>query len=233
MKPIIVIPTYNERTNIQRLIPALFALHIPNLEVIVVDDNSPDETAQEVEKMREQFPIYCIRRLRKLGLGTAYIAGFKKALALGADILFEMDADFSHDPADIPHLISAIHSADMSIGSRRVAGGKIIGWGWRRHATSACAMWISRMLLNLKTHDVTAGFRCFRRHVLEAIELDTIKSNGYAFQEELLFRVEKKGFRVVEVPVTFTDRTVGNSKLSIIDIWEFFRVMVRLKKKNY
>lgn len=232
MKTIIVIPTYNERENITKLIPALFNQGIPELEVVVVDDNSPDKTAEVVESYREQYSVHIIKRLRKLGLGSAYVMGFKKALALGGEFIFEMDADFSHDPADVARLIKAMDSADMSIGSRRVTQGGILGWSWRRHITSWTAMMFSRCVLKLKTRDVTAGFRCYRRRVLETIRLDEIKSNGYAFQEEMLFRVERLNFRVVEVPVTFIDRKVGKSKLSSKDIVEFFQVMWRLRRQS-
>lgn len=230
MKTVIIIPTYNERANITRLIPALFDLKIPELELIIVDDNSPDETAEVAEKFREQFPIYLIKRPRKLGIGTAYVAGFKKALSIDAAIIFEMDADFSHDPADVPRLIAAIKTADVAIGSRRVPGGKIIGWGPNRHLTSWVAMTIARLFLQLKTKDVTAGFRVYRRPVLETILQTEITSNGYAFQEEILYRVEKNKFTILEIPVIFTDRTSGKSKLSSQDIWEFFRVMWRLRR---
>ncbi|OGH64888.1 MAG: hypothetical protein A2821_00220 [Candidatus Magasanikbacteria bacterium RIFCSPHIGHO2_01_FULL_41_23] len=234
MKPIIVIPTYNERANIIKLIPTLFALKIPELQVIIVDDNSPDETAHEVEILQDKFPVHLIKRLRKLGLGTAYLTGFKKALALNADIIFEMDADFSHDPADVPRLIDALvklEGAELAIGSRRVDGGKIIGWNIRRHCTSFIAMTIARIMLGLKTKDVTSGFRAYRRPVLEAILKQSITSNGYAFQEEMLFHAEKMNWKIIEIPVTFIDRKIGQSKLSTADILEFFRVMWRLRKQ--
>ncbi len=233
MKTVIIIPTYNERANITRLIPALFDLKIPELELIIVDDHSPDETAAVVEKFREQFPIYLIKRPRKLGIGTAYVAGFKKALSVDAAIIFEMDANFSHDPADVPRLIAALATNDLAIGSRRVPGGKVVGWGFYRHLTSWTAMTLSRLILGLKTKDVTAGFRAYRRQVLEIVLQKEITSNGYAFQEEILFRVEKNKFSIIEIPVIFTDRTSGKSKLSSKDIWEFFRVMWRLRRGKY
>lgn len=232
MKPVIVIPTYNERENITRLIPALFDLNIPNLTVIIVDDNSPDETALIAQNFQEKYPVHVIKRQRKLGLGTAYLAGFKKALALKADAVLEMDADFSHDPADVPRLLAGLTTADMTIGSRRTHGGKIIGWGLYRHLTSWIAMFVSRLLLNFKTKDVTAGFRAYRRQVLETVLQRPILSNGYAFQEEILYIVEKNGFLITEIPVIFTDRTVGKSKLSRADIWEFFKVMKRLRREK-
>lgn len=233
MKPVIIIPTYNEKDNLAPLVRALFALKIDGLEIIVVDDNSPDGTATVAAELARAYPVHLIKRQKKLGLGSAYIAGFKAALARGADYIFEMDADFSHDPSDVPRLLAkAKDEADLVIGSRRVPGGQIVGWNWRRHLTSAGATILARALLKLKTKDVTAGFRCFRRCVLEAINLDLITSNGYAFQEELLYRTEQAGFRVAEIPVTFTDRRQGKSKLSNKDVMEFFVVMVRLKKNK-
>ena len=236
MKPIIIIPTYNERVNIIVLLHRIFTLKIPDLEVIVVDDNSPDDTAGVVAKMAQEFKIHIVSRLRKLGLGSAYVAGFKKALALGADVIFEMDADMSHDPNDLLRMIVEIenNNADLVIGSRRIKGGKIVGWNLWRKFTSYSAMLFSKIILGLKTKDVTAGFRCFRRRVLETIEIDSIKSNGYAFQEELLYRTEQGGFTIKEIPVIFTDRTEGKSKLGRKDIIEFFGTIFRLKfgRKN-
>lgn len=228
MRPIIVIPTYNERDNIVPLIHQLFSLRITNLEIVIVDDNSPDGTAEVIASMRDSYNVHLVKRLHKLGLGTAYIAGFKKALALGADIVFEMDADFSHDPSDVPKLLETMNDYDLAIGSRRALGGKIIGWSWRRHLTSFGANSFARLLLGLKSKDTTAGFRCFRRFVLETIQLETIKSNGYAFQEELLYRVERAGYTIAEVPVLFIDRTKGKSKLGGKDVIEFFVVILRL-----
>lgn len=233
MKTIIVIPTYNEAENIEKLIKKIFSLNIPDLEILIVDDNSPDGTADIVTKL--QTPInrlHLIKRRGKLGLGSAYIAGFKEALKLNADYIFEMDADFSHDPDDLPRLLQAAQNADLVIGSRKIMGGKIIGWGFTRKLMSNGAMWFSRILLGLKSRDVTAGFRCFRREVLLKIKLDEIGSNGYAFQEELLYRTEKFGFKVAEVPVTFIDRQEGKSKLSKKDIGEFFTKMIKLKLQN-
>ncbi len=230
MKTIIIIPTYNEKDNITKLVKAIFDLKIEELEIIVVDDNSPDGTAKIVEKIAMGNPLlFLIKRPGKLGLGSAYLTGFKKALSLGAEFIFEMDADLSHDPADIPRMLKAIQNADLVIGSRKITGGKIIGWGWTRKLMSNGAMCFSRVLLGLKTKDVTAGFRLFRRKVLESINLENIKSNGYAFQEEMLYRVEKANFIVCEVPVTFIDRQEGKSKLSKKDIFEFFLIILKLK----
>jgi len=232
MKTIIVIPTYNEAENIEALIKAIFALNINDLEIIVVDDNSPDNTAKEVEKLTDRYPIHLIKRRAKLGIGSAYIAGFKKALSLNAEYIFEMDADFSHNPKDIPRMLEAVQSADLVIGSRKIHRGKIEGWNWRRKFMSDGAMWFSRFFLRLKAKDVTAGFRVFRRKVLVKLNLDKIKSNGYAFQEELLYRTQKLGFVIKEIPVIFVDRQKGQSKLSNKDILEFFIVMFKLRFKK-
>ncbi len=232
MKTSIVLPCYNERENIDKIINKLFDLHIESLEIVVVDDNSPDGTAEVVEKLNQNHPIHLIKRPQKLGLGSAYIDGFKLAINHGADYIFEMDADLSHDPEDIPRFLDAIKNADLVIGSRKIKGGKIIGWGWIRKFMSSGAMWFSRLLLSLKAKDVTAGFRCYKRKVLETINLDTIHSNGYAFQEELLYRTEKNNFVVKEIPVTFIDRRAGKSKLSKKDILEFFWIIIKMKIKK-
>lgn len=230
MKIAITVPTYNELENIQELVRRIFQLNIVGLEIIFVDDNSPDGTAEEIKKLQQKNPIHLIERPGKNGLGSAYIAGFKKALELGADYIFEMDADLSHDPKDIPAMLKECENgADLTIGSRKIAGGKIVGWNKRRIFMSNGAMYFSRLVLGLKAKDVTAGFRCFKRKVLETIELDKIKSNGYAFQEELLFRVQRAKFNIVEVPVTFTDRIKGKSKLNTKDIIEFFIAMFKLR----
>lgn len=230
MKIVVVIPTYNERDNIVNLINDIFAQPIENLHVIVVDDNSPDKTAELVSATQTVYPnLYLIKRYNKLGLGSAYIAGFKKALALGANLIVEIDADFSHDPKDLPRLIEACTNGfHLAIGSRKIKGGKIVGWNFKRKSMSQGAMMIARFFLRLKIKDVTAGFRCYRREVLEKINLDEIKSNGYAFQEEMLYRTQKNKFQIKEIPVTFTDRKLGTSKLSNKDIYEFFVTIFRL-----
>lgn len=230
LKIAIIIPTYNEKENIRPLVERIFAQRISNLTVIFVDDNSPDGTADEISHFSGQYSIEIIKRPGKLGIGSAYIAGFKKALAEQYNLIMEMDADMSHAPEDVPEIIAAaLSGADLVIGSRKIAGGKIVGWNCRRHLMSNGAMLVARLFLGLKTKDVTAGFRCYKREVLEKIDLDKIKSNGYAFQEEMLFLTEKFGYKVVEVPVTFTDREYGKSKLSGKDILEFFKVMIKLR----
>ena len=231
MKTIIVIPTYNEKENIEKLINKIFALNIIGLEILVVDDNSPDGTAQVVKNLQSKYPLHILERASKLGLGSAYIAGFKKALELQADRIFEMDADFSHDPDDLPAILESAKNYDLVIGSRKIAGGKIIGWGFTRKFMSNGAMWLSRILLGLKAKDVTAGFRCFNSQVLKTLNLDKIKSNGYAFQEELLYKTQKADFTITEIPVTFIDRREGKSKLSKKDIIEFFLIILKLRFK--
>ncbi len=227
-KTSIIIPTYNERQNINELVTRIFKLNISDLEVIFVDDNSLDNTAKEIAKFFNLYPVKLIQRPKKLGLGSAYIAGFKQAILNGADFIMEMDADLSHAPEDIPRMIDCARDYDLVIGSRKISGGKIIGWNAWRHLMSNGAMIVARLFLNLKTKDVTSGFRCYKRQVLEKIDLNSIKSNGYAFQEEMLYQTEKLGFKIAEIPVKFTDRSRGKSKLSTKDIIEFFKVMIRL-----
>jgi len=233
MKSIIVIPTYNESTNIINLLDEIFLQKIDDLSVIVVDDNSPDKTAQLVtEAQKRHDKLFLIKRYNKLGLGTAYIAGFKKALSLEADLIIQMDADFSHDPKNIESLIKECKNGfHLAIGSRKIKGGKIIGWNWRRKLMSHGAMLFARILLGLKTKDVTAGFRCYRKDVLKKINLDKIKSNGYAFQEEMLYQTQKNKFQIKEIPVIFNDRTSGKSKLGKKEILEFFTTIIKLKLK--
>ncbi|MFA5128039.1 MAG: polyprenol monophosphomannose synthase [Patescibacteria group bacterium] len=251
MKTSIIIPTYNEQENINELCERIFKNNPADVRIIFVDDSSPDGTAEKILRCADEQKratrdssapfaslapvgmtnidsIKLIRRSAKLGLGSAYIEGFKAALADKADFIMEMDADLSHAPEDIPRMIEAMKDADLVIGSRRVAGGKIIGWNARRHFTSSMATWFARLVLRLNTKDVTAGFRCYRREILEKIDLDKIKSNGYAFQEEMLFLVERLGARVKEIPVEFNDRARGKSKLSFKDIVEYFITMGRL-----
>lgn len=230
MKICVVIPTYNEKENVRAITEKIFSMPLDDLEIIFVDDGSPDGTAPLIKELQHRFPIHLIERPKKMGIGSAYVAGFKHALRNGAEYIFEMDADLSHDPLDIPKLLAAAEGGvDLVIGSRRVPGGKIVGWNLRRHLTSLGATWLSSLLLGLKTKDVTAGFRCYRRAVLEKFNLDKIKSGGYAFQEETLYRAERAGFKIIEVPVTFYDRKAGKSKLSKKDIIEFFWIILKLR----
>jgi dolichol-phosphate mannosyltransferase len=210
---VVCLPTYNERENLE---PMLRALGDKGVRVLVIDDNSPDGTGGLADELaRELDYVTVLHRERKEGLGPAYIAGFRRALADGARLVLEMDCDFSHDPADVPRLIAAAEdSADVVLGSRYVDGGAIRNWGALRRFVSAGGSLYARVLLGAKVRDLTGGFKCYRREVLETIDLDSIDSKGYAFQIETTYRALRAGFRVVEIPITFVDREVGGSKMS-------------------
>jgi dolichol-phosphate mannosyltransferase len=233
MKIGIVIPTYNERENIKKLIPKIFEIarkNKLNIEVLVVDDNSPDGTAEVVKKFQERFPITLIKRSTKLGLGSAYIAGFKKFLQNDVDVIFEMDADLSHDPKYIPNFLQKIHqNYDMVIGSRYIKNGAIQGWSIYRKILSRGGNFIGHFLAGFKINDVTSGFRAYKKGILEKVNLDLIKSSGYAFQLETLYRVLKYRGKVIEIPFVFTDRTRGKSKISKKDIVEFLNIALKIR----
>jgi|SRR5579862_897392 len=214
-RALIIIPTYNERENIARIVEAALGQDA-RLEVLVVDDGSPDGTGDIVRTLGERIPrVHLLERARKLGLGTAYIAGFRWALERGYDYVFEMDADFSHDPAHLPQFLRAIESADLVLGSRYREGKvTVVNWPIQRLLLSYFANVYARIVTGLGLWDSTGGFKCFRRAVLEAIDLNAVRSNGYAFQIEMSFRAWKKGFRLVEIPIVFVDRTEGTSKMS-------------------
>ena len=214
-RAIVIVPTYNERDNITRLIPAVLEQD-SRLEILVVDDASPDCTGQIVEEIAARNPrVHVLHRPGKMGLGTAYLAGFKWGLEQGYDYLFEMDADFSHDPNHLPQFLEAIKDADLVLGSRYRKGKvTVVNWPMQRLILSFFANFYARTVTGLPLEDSTGGFKCFRRSVLAAIDLDAVRSNGYAFQIEMSFRVWKKGFRIVEIPIVFVDRTEGESKMS-------------------
>ena len=209
----ICLPTYNERENLEPMVRAL-APH--GVRVLVIDDNSPDGTGELADRLAEELDfVSVLHRDKKEGLGPAYLAGFRRALADGADYVLEMDCDFSHDPADVPRLIAAVENgADLALGSRYVPGGGTENWGLARRFVSAGGSLYARLLLGLRVRDLTGGFKCYRRAVLERIDLDAIHSKGYAFQIEGTYRTIRAGFDVVEVPITFIDRTAGQSKMS-------------------
>jgi len=233
MKTAIVLPTYNEAENLPQLAAAIFNLNIPDLSIIIVDDHSPDGTGQIADALSKKYPIFVIHRPGKLGLGSAYRTGFDHCLDNGAAYILEMDADFSHQPKDIMRLITAVKDgADLALGSRKVPGGQIVGWNWQRKFYSNGAMFFARLLLGLKTKDITAGFRCFRASALRKIAFHSVQSNGYAFQIEMIYRLEKSGLKIVEVPVTFPDRHLGRSKLGRQDVLEFFKVIFKLITKQ-
>lgn len=229
MKAMIIIPTYNERENMQKLIPILLSLPL-DLEVTVVDDNSPDGTAEAVQALAgEDGRVHVISRPTKMGLGSAYVAGFKYSLQRDADLVFEMDADFSHDPAAIPEFVAAAVDADLVLGSRYLTGVTVVNWPLRRLILSYSANLYTRLVTGMPVHDATGGFKCFRREVLESIDLDKVRSDGYSFQIELSYKCWKKGFRIVEIPITFTDRRVGVSKMSKRIIREAVWMVWRLR----
>jgi dolichol-phosphate mannosyltransferase len=209
---VVCLPTYNERENLEAM---LRALGDKDLHVLVVDDNSPDGTGELADKLAEELDyVSVLHRPGKEGLGPAYLAGFRRALTEGAELVLEMDCDFSHNPADVPRLVAAAADADLVLGSRYVEGGGVRNWGLLRRIISAGGSWYARVLLGAPVHDLTGGFKCYRRAVLEAIDLDAIHSKGYAFQIETTYRALRAGFRVVEVPITFVDREAGGSKMS-------------------
>ncbi len=213
---LVIIPTYNEKENIQDIVSHVLRLS-PVFDVLVVDDNSPDGTAGVVKHLQTQWPtrVHLLERAGKQGLGTAYIAGFKWAIARAYDFVFEMDADFSHNPDDLVRLYDACaQGADMSVGSRYVKGGRVKDWSWNRVLLSFSASLYVRTILWLGVRDTTAGFVCYRRRVLEVLPLDEVKFVGYAFQIEMKYRVRLQKFRIVEVPITFVDRLKGTSKMS-------------------
>ena len=214
---VIIIPTYNEKENIERMIRTLLALE-HQFDVLVVDDGSPDGTAELVKGMMELYPerVFLIEREGKLGLGTAYITGFKWALERDYEYIFEMDADFSHDPNDVPRLYEACANwgYDLSVGSRYVTGVNVVNWPMGRVLMSYFASKYVRFVLGVNIHDTTAGFKCYRRQVLETIELDKIRFKGYAFQIEMKYTAYKCGFTIQEVPIVFVNRVLGTSKMS-------------------
>jgi dolichol-phosphate mannosyltransferase len=231
---VVIIPTFNEIENIEAIIKAVFALNT-SFHVLIVDDNSPDGTASKVKELQQEFPkqLHLKVRMKKSGLGTAYVAGFKWALSHGYDYIFEMDADFSHNPNDLEKLLEAcMNGADVAIGSRYSNGVNVVNWPLSRVLLSYFASVYVRMITGMKIADATAGFKCYRRQVLEAINLDKIKFVGYAFQIEMKYRAFVKKFKIVEVPIIFTDRTKGQSKMSSGIIREAVVgvIMLRIRK---
>ena len=229
MKTLIIIPTYNELENLRPLLQEIF-LYAPDSDVLVVDDNSPDGTGKLADEIHNENPhVHALHRAGKLGLGTAYIAGFKYAVAHDYDAAFEMDADFSHDPRYLPDFLKAIEHADLVIGSRYIQGGGTPNWSFLRRFISGGGNIFARFMLGIPVHDCTAGFRCYRRQVLESIDLDTIQSQGYAFQVEMAYRVMQQGFKIVETPIVFMDRRIGKSKMSRKIVIEAFIYVLRTR----
>ena len=233
---VVIIPTYNEKENIENIIRYVFSLE-KDFHILIVEDNSPDGTADIVKRLIEEFPerLFIEQRKGKLGLGTAYIHGFKWALQRGYDFIFEMDADFSHPPKDLLRLYEACSKgADMAVGSRYVDGKiSVVNWPIGRVIMSYYASWYVRLITGMRIGDATAGFACYKRQVLEQIKLDKIRFVGYAFQIEMKYTVFKKGFKIVEVPIIFTDRVFGESKMSMKIFKEAFFGVFSLKFRNW
>ena len=231
---IVIIPTYNEKENIENIIRAVFGLE-KCFHILVIEDGSPDGTAAIVKKLQAEFPdrLFMIERTGKLGLGTAYITGFKWSVEHGYDYIFEMDADFSHNPNDLPELYQACkQGADLAIGSRYCKGISVINWPIGRVIMSYYASVYVRTVLGMKIYDTTAGFKCYRRQVLETIDLDKVKMKGYGFQIEMKYSAYKLGFKVQEVPIIFVDRTEGTSKMSSGIFGEAFWGVLNLKMRK-
>lgn len=230
-KNIVIIPTYNEIENIEKMVHSVFSLP-REFELLIVDDGSPDGTAAKVKELQKQYPdkLHLEERKGKLGLGTAYIHGFKWALTKGYDYIFEMDCDFSHNPNDLVRLLEACENgADVAVGSRYTKGGKVSNWPIGRILMSYFASVYVRMILWISVKDTTAGFKCYRRKVLETIDLDKIRFMGYAFQIEMKYSAIKKGFKIVEVPIMFTDRVLGVSKMSTKIFKEAFLGVIQMR----
>jgi dolichol-phosphate mannosyltransferase len=219
MRAVVILPSYNEAENVLPLSADVLSRDA-SLEVLVVDDNSPDGTGDLVDKAREDEPrLHLLRRPGKLGLGSAYLAGFREALVRGADLVLTMDCDYSHHPRYLPGMLQAMEQADMVIGSRYVPGGGVENWALRRRLLSRFANFYTRVLLRLPVRDCTAGFRCYRREVIERVDPFTIESSGYSFLEEMVWRVHRHGFRIREIPIVFEDRTRGDSKIDSSEIY--------------
>jgi len=237
-RALLIIPTYNERENVREIVTSVLAQEpkTPDVQlaVLIVDDNSPDRTDEIVRAMQQEPAIgpeklHLLSRAGKMGLGTAYVAGFKYGLAQGFDYIFEMDADFSHDPNEIPNFLREIRTYDLVIGSRYISGANVANWPLRRLLLSYYANKYVRLITRIKVHDATGGFKCFRREVLEAIDLDDIQSNGYAFQIEMNFRAWRKKFKIKEIPIVFVDRHAGTSKMSKAIVREAVALVWKLK----
>jgi len=231
MRPVIILPTYNEKENLADIVRDIFLVGIPDLRIIIVDDNSPDGTGRIADGLAAKKPrIEVIHRPKKEGLGRAYVAGFKKALANPANsYIFEMDADFSHQPKYLPVFLEKIKSADLVLGSRSIAGGGVENWSWPRRFISGLANLVVRWLLGLPIKDLTGGFKCFRRQVLERLNLDEVESSGYNFQVEMTYKAYKKGFKIVEIPIVFVERRAGYSKFSVFIMIESFWKVLKLR----
>jgi len=231
-KTLVIIPTYNEMDNLPRLIPIVLSQD-DSVEILIVDDNSQDGTAGFViDQQKTDSRLHLIQREKKLGLGTAYIAGFKYALANDYDYIFEMDADFSHEPSEIPNFLKAINECDLVLGSRYINGVRVLNWPMTRLLLSFFASVYTRIITGMPIKDATGGFKCFRRKDLESIDLDKVQSNGYSFQIEMTFKAYKKGFKIKEIPIIFMDRVKGKSKMSKKIVYEAVFMVWKLRLKS-
>jgi dolichol-phosphate mannosyltransferase len=232
-RAVVCLPTYDERENLGPIVAAILAA-TPDVDVLVIDDSSPDGTGQLADELAAREPrVRVLHRARKEGLGKAYLAGFAWALARGYALVLEMDADFSHDPAYLPVMLERARDADLVLGSRYVQGGGTVNWGVGRKILSRGGSLYARTLLGLEVRDLTGGFKCFRREVLEAIDLDSVECTGYAFQIELTYRAARRGFRVAEVPIVFVDRRVGHSKMSKRIVLEAVRKVWTIRASGF
>lgn len=231
MRPVIILPTYNEKENVADIVQAVLDVGVPDVRIIIVDDNSPDGTGQISDQLAAEHRNVAVRhRQRKEGLGTAYVAGFKQALSdPDNEYIFEMDADFSHQPKYLPDFLEKIKTADIVLGSRYVAGGGVENWGFLRRSISRAANFIIRLILGVPMRDLTGGYKCFRRHVLEQIDLDEVESSGYNFQIEVTYKAYRRGFKIVEIPIIFVERRAGRSKFNLAIIVESFWKVLKLR----
>lgn len=231
MEKYIILPTYNEKDNLKSIVREIFKQNIKDLGIIIVDDHSPDGTGQIAERLaKEDSRISVIHRLTKMGLGTAYVQGFKKALVdPKAQYIFEMDADFSHSPKYLSDFLKATQDSDLVLGSRYIQGGGVSNWGLFRRLVSWSANFVVRLILGVQIKDLTGGYKCFRRKVLESIDLDNVESNGYNFQIEVNYKVYKCGFKIKEIPIIFEERRLGRSKFSFNIALESFRKVLKLR----
>jgi dolichol-phosphate mannosyltransferase len=233
MRVLVIIPTYNEIHNVRKLLPQIMNSY-PALDILIVDDNSPDGTAEFVKNLSETSPnVHLLKRDKKMGLGTAYVAGFKFMLANGYDAAIQMDADFSHDPVELKVFLERLSDCDLVIGSRYINGVRVINWPIRRLLLSYFANLYTRIITGMPIKDGTGGFKCFRRSVLQSIDLDSIHSNGYSFQIEMNYKAWKKGFHLAEVPITFVDRIHGTSKMSKKIVREAVVMVWKLRFKSF
>jgi dolichol-phosphate mannosyltransferase len=229
MKIMVVVPTYNERRNVEELIPRVLG-QIEGVEILVVDDGSPDGTGEYVDSVAERDPrVQALHRASKMGLGSAYVNGFRHAIDAGADLVIQMDADFSHNPEMIPELVRNAETYDVVLGSRYITGANVVNCPLQRLFLSYFANVYTHIITGLPLRDSTGGFKCFRRHVLESLDLSTIRSDGYSFQIEVNFRCWRKGFSILEIPIVFVDRHSGTSKMSRRIVWEAMWLVWRLR----